>query len=636
MLGVADRVPKTKVGYVAAAVALAMVIYHMVYTQVLLQGSVEHYNTHLGFALLLVFLTSIESSKRKGWRIFAATLALLSLAATVYIQIFLEDLQLRVWFGTTTDIIIGAILILLVLEAARQAIGWFIPILTIAVVLYPFFGSHLPEPFHTTSYGFTRTISNLSISLNNGVFGPVLPTSANYVFLFIVFGGVLQATGATKFFLELGKLAGRRFRGGPGLTAVVGSAAVGSVTGNTAANIAITGSFSIPLMKKVGYTSEQAGAIEAAASTGGQIMPPIMGIVAFGMAAITGIPYLNIIAMAIIPAILYFFCVGLYVQLRAQKLRLETVDEEVDIKQLLSSAPLFFVPLAVIIALLVKGYTVWYVAYWAIITVVLVSLIRKQTRPRISEYIDGFVQGAKIGARVAAICCCVGLIMATLTMSGLGVKLSSGIEAWSGGHLLWSLMIVGAICVVMGLGGASFTAYVIASIFAVPALMKMGVGFEQAHFFTMFVTVFAYLTPPIAIAALIAAQMAGASYMKTAVEAVKIAIAGFLIPFMFVYCPVLILQQQEAAAAATGVIASICTLVACQVAFVGYYLVDCRPWERGLIIIAAGLLLAFLPVDNYALFIAGMVLFFLITLWQLRRRIFSGRQALGTEENAGA
>ncbi|MFC1993485.1 TRAP transporter permease [Chloroflexota bacterium] len=620
MLSTAIRAPKSKANAAVVVVALAMALYHMAYTQVLLQGTVQHNNTHLGFALVLVYLTVFATSRGKGWRVFSAVLALLSLLATGYIQIFCEELQLRAWFSTNTDLIVGAILILLVLEAARQSFGWIIPLFAILVVIYPFIGSVLPEPFHTTSYGLSKTISNLSVSLNNGIYGPVLPASANFIFLFMVFGGLLQATGATKFFVELGKLAGRRLRGGPGLMAVVSSATVGSITGNVTANIAITGPFTISLMKKIGYTPEQAGAIEAAASNGGQIMPPVMGIVAFGMAAITGIPYLQIITMALIPAILYFSCVGLYVQLRAQKLRLETVEEEIDIKVMLSSAPLFLVPLAVIIALLIMGYTVWYVAFWAIISIIVVSVGRKETRYSLATYIEGFAQGAKAGAQIAAMAGCIGLILATLTMSGLGVKLSSGIEAWSGGYLLPALMIVAAICVFMGLGGASLTAYIIASIFAVPALTKMGVGFEQAHFFTMFVAVFAFLTPPVAIAALIAARIAGASYIRTTVEAVKVAIAGFLLPFMFIYCPILLLQPQETLQAITRVAASLVALLTFQIAFVGYYIRECRPLERVLALVASASLIAFLPLQSYVLLGVGIAVFTLVTLWQLRRR----------------
>lgn len=622
MLNITGRVKSIKVNTVVVIVALAMVIYHMLYTQVLLQETIDHYTTHLGFALVLAFLVTLDTSRSKRWRIFSVVLVSLSLLTTGYIWLFTEDLQLRAWFSTTPDLIIGAILILLVLEATRRSFGWLMPSLAIAIVIYPFFGSLLPEPFHTTSYGLARTISNLSVSLNNGIYSQVLPVSANFIFLFVVFGGVLQATGATKFFMELGKLVSNRLRGGPGLMAVTSSAAVGSVTGNIAANIAITGSFTIPLMKKVGYSPEQAGAIEAAASNGGAIMPPVMGIVAFGMAGMTGIPYLHIITMAIIPAILYFYCVGSYVQLSAQKLGLEPARETVDIKEMLSSAPLFLVPLAVIVCLLVMGHTVWYVAFWAIISTILVSLIvgfiKKEKRPSLSTYIDGFVKGAKSGAQLAAMGGCIGLILTTITMSGLGIKLSAGIETWSGGYLFPALLIVGAICVFMGIAGLALTSYIIASIFAVPALMEMGVGFEQAHFFTMFTSTFAALTPPVAVGVVIASKLAGGRYTRTAIEAVKTAVAGFLLPFMFIYCPVLLLQSQGPINAVFGIIASIVLLLALQIAFVGYYFTRCRPIERVLSLLAAGLLMAFLPLQHYALFAAGMVIFILLTFWQFR------------------
>lgn len=611
-----------KIKILAAAVALAMALYHMVSTQVLLQGTVEHNTTHLGFALVLVFLTILETSGKRSRRVYLVVLVLLSLADLGYIRFFSKELQLRAWFSTVPDLVIGVILILLVLEATRQSFGLLVPMLAVAVVVYPFFGSLLPEPFHTTSYGLKRTISNLSVSLSNGIYSAVLPISANFIFLFVVFGGVLQATGATRFFIELGKLTGRRLRGGPGLMAVVSSAAVGSVTGNIAANITITGSFTIPLMKKTGYTPEQAAAIEAAASNGGQIMPPVMGIVAFGMAGMTGIPYVRIIAMAIVPAFLYFFCVGTYVQLNARKLRLEISEEEVNVKVMLSSAPQFLVPLGVIVALLVKGYTVWYVAFWAIVSAILASLavcvLKREKIPPVSVYIEGFVKGAKSGAQITAMSGCIGLILATITMSGLGVKLSSGIEMWSGGYLLPALFIVGAICVFMGMGGPSLTAYIIASIFAVPALMRMGVGFEQAHFFTMFTTIFAYLTPPVAIGAVIAARLAGGRYTRTAIEAVKAAAAGFLLPLLFIYCPVLLLLPQGPVAATAGVFAGILMLFMLQVALVGYYLTGCRLRDRALALLSFSLFLSFFPLQNYILFAAGSIVFSVLTFMQFR------------------
>ena len=402
--------------------------------------------------------------------------------------------------------------------------------------------------------------------------------------------------------------------------AVVSSSVVGSITGSAAANVAITGSFTIPLMKKVGHKPEYAAAIEAAASNGGQIMPPVMGIVAFGMAGLTGIPYLKIITMAVIPALLYYWAAGLYVYLRAGQRQIERMsDEEVDLKEVLFTLPSFITPFVVIIALLIKGYSVMYVAFWAIISSIIVSYLRKD-RPSIGAIVEGFVNGARAGAGIGASAACVGLIMATFTMSGLGVKISSGIQVWSGGNLFLALVIIAGLCVLMGCGGASLTGYFIVSIFGVPALVKMGIGFEQAHFFTMFFAVFGFLTPPVAVVALIAAKLAGAEYIKSAIEATKSAIGGFVIPFMFIYCPILLLQPQEPLGALIGVIASIICLLILEVAFVGYYFMHCGLAERLLAATGGVSLLVFFVVQNYILFATGLAICILVTLLQWRKK----------------
>ena len=607
--------------YIAVViVGLAMALYHLLSTQVVLQAAKAHFNTHLGFCLLLVFLDIFGKSKGKFRRLWPLVLTLLALVATTYVQIYWQELEERAYFNTNLDLIIGFILILLVLEATRRNFGLILPVLAIIVVLYPFVGKSLPEPFRCTAYSLDQTISNLSIGLTNGIYGIVLPISANYIFLFVLFGGLLQALGGTRFFMLLARLVADRIQGGPGMMAVVSSSVVGSITGSAAANVAITGSFTIPLMKKVGYKPEYAAAIEAAASNGGQIMPPVMGIVAFGMAGITGIPYLRIITMAVIPALLYYWATGLYVYFRAGQFQIKRVsDEKVDLKDILFTLPSFITPFIVILALLIKGYSVMYVAFWAIISSIFVAFAKKD-RPSLWAVVEGFVNGARAGAGIGASAACVGLIMATFTMSGLGVKISSGIYAWSGGYLFLALLIIAAICVLMGCGGASLTGYFIVSIFAVPALIKMGVGFEQAHFFTMFFAVFGFLTPPIAVVALIASRLAEASYIKSAFEATKAAVGGFLIPFMFIYCPILLLQSQELLQAVIGVIASITCLFVLEVAFVGYYFMDCNVGERLLAAVGGALLFIFFLLGNHVLFIAGLIISILLTLLQWRKK----------------
>ncbi|MDP2643540.1 MAG: TRAP transporter fused permease subunit, partial [Desulfobacterales bacterium] len=437
-------------------VALAMVIYHMTSAQYIIQSAELFLNTHIGMALILVFLGKAQYAR--GIKRHLTLLAvLLSVAATGYVQIFYTELTDRVWFNTPLDLFVGVILILLVLEATRESFGLVLPVMILIIVIFPFFGQYFPEPFNCTALSISKTISNLSIGLS-GIYGTVLSVSANYIFLFILFGSVLQGAGATRLFTQIGGLVGGKLRGGAGLTAVVSSALLGSVTGSVAANIAITGSFTIPLMKKMGYSPEEAGAIEAAASNGGQIMPPIMGISAFAMAAITGIPYINIVVMAIIPALLYFISVGAYVQLRAMKRQLTPTREEVDVRELLLSLPVFLFPFGVIIGLLVMDFSVAYVAFWSIISTLAVSLARKKGRSSLREIMEGFIQGAKEGAKIAVMCGAIGLFLETFITSGLGIKLAAGIETWSGGHLFPALVIIGMICVLMGMGGPAMTA----------------------------------------------------------------------------------------------------------------------------------------------------------------------------------
>lgn len=608
--------------YIAVTVAgLAMAAYHMTSTQVLLQAAKAHLNTHLGFCLILLYLSEFAHSERRYRRFLPLFLALLALICTGYVQLLWPELENRAYFNTIPDLLVGVCLIVLVLEATRRDFGPVLPALTVLIVLYPFVGKHFPEPFTCQALDLDQTISNLGIGLDNGIYGVVLPTSANYIFLFVLFGGILQGTGSTKFFMLLARLVAGRLQGGPGMISVVSSSLVGSITGSAAANVAITGSFTIPLMKRVGYRPEHAAAIEAAASNGGQIMPPIMGIVAFGMAGITGIPYLTIITMALVPALLYFWATGLYVYFRAGQLRIQPAEtERVSVKALFFSMPSFVTPFVVILVLLIKGYSVMYVAFWAIVSSILVSYARKD-RPTVGEVLQGFVRGARAGAGIGASAACVGLIMATVTMSGLGVKLSSGIQAWSGGVLFYGLIIIAVICVVMGCGGPSLTAYFIVSMFATPALMKMGIGFEQSHFFTMFFAVFAFLTPPVAVVALIAAKLAEAPYIPSAIEATKAAIGGFVIPFMFIYSPILLLQPQEPVGAVMGIVAGIACLFILEVGFVGYYFTHCSVMERLLAGLGGLCLFLYFILQNRGLFFAGLAVCLILTLWQRRKKL---------------
>ncbi|UCG65304.1 MAG: TRAP transporter fused permease subunit [Deltaproteobacteria bacterium] len=598
-------------------VGIPMAIYHLTYTQYMVAGPIPHQNIHLGLALILVFLTALRKS-RKHWRLPLIAFILLSLIATGYVHIFYEDLEIRAMFNTIPDLIIGALLILLALEATRRSFGLLLPLLAAVAIVYAFLGHHIPEPFRAQHMSIGKTISSLSIGLT-GIYGTILRVSANFIFLYVLFGTLMVTLKATGFFMQVGRLIGRVVRSGPAMAAVVTSSLVGSVTGQAAANVAITGSFTIPLMKRVGYKPEQAGGIEAAASTGGQIMPPVMGAAAFLMSGITGYPYREIIVVAAIPAILYFLVVGIYVQLQAVRLNVSQMAEEVDLKEMLLSAPLFLIPLALMVFLLVKGFSAMYVAFWAIVIVTVLSLIRKKTRPSFRELVNGFVQGAVGGARIGVSCACVGVIVSVVVMTGLGVKLPSAIEAWSGGNLNIVLALTMVASIILGCGVPTSAAYVLVAVVMAPVMLKLGLEVLQAHFFCFFFACFSFITPPVAVASLFACELAGAPYLKTAFESAKAGIAGFVLPFMIIWCPVLFLRPSDPLSATVQIAACIMILVALQVTFCNHYLARLSLTERALLVACFTMLLAYLVTQNYAWSIAGFILFIGVTVWQLRK-----------------
>jgi TRAP transporter 4TM/12TM fusion protein len=594
---------------VMVVIAFLMVIFQMLSSQVVLMASVPYLNLHLLFALVLVFMGQAAEKKSRPFKIWSIVMIVLSLAALGYIQLNWEEIQQRAYFNTPLDLAAGILAILLVLEATRLATGLFLSVLAIAAVVYGFLGSSLPEPFTIQSMGFEQTMTNLSVGLDNGIYA-FLPISANFLFLFILFGGVLSGTGADKFFLALGKIVMSKIRGGAAMMAVVASCGIGMITGSAAANAAVVGTVTIPLMKRFGFKAHEAGGIEAAASNGGQIMPPIMGMSAFAMAGLTGIPYVTIAKMAVFPALIYFATIGLYVYLVAGKHRLPIAAKEpIDGKELALSSINFLVPIMLIVVMLAGGYSVNYIGFWAIVSTVGISLIRKKTRPTFTQFVNGFTSGAVQAAGIGVTTAAVGLILATLTMSGLSVKLVLGIETWSMGNLLLALVMIQVLIVAMGCAGASITAYMIASIFAVPALEKMGVPFIIGHFYAMFISVFAFLTPPVALVSLITAKIAEAPYIKTATESCKAALAGFLIPYIFVYCPVLLLHPKEPVFAAVAIVISLLSLTSFQISFVGFFVSDCNLLERGIFFASAGIGLVCLVQRSFLLAALSVAVF---------------------------
>ncbi len=530
--------------WLLVGVGFAMFAYHMISTQYLFLGAYEHQNLHLAFALVLLFLNGMYNAKTKWGLAVQALLVFLSLVGTIYVHLNMQHLEEVIGYPEKVDLLVGILLIVLVIEATRQAWGITLPIVAIVFIAYFVFGHLLPGQLHHRPFSLDYIVSYLSIGLS-GIYGTFLSISANQVFLFVVFGALLGVIRVNDFFFEAGKIPGRVMQGGPGQTAVVSSALVGMVSGAAVANVAITGAFTIPFMKRVGYKPEHAGAIEATASTGGQLMPPVMGAAAFMMASFLGVPYAEVMLAGVLPAILYFWGVMLGVQFLAVRNGIRAPTEDIDYRLILRRLPLFLLPLGVLIVMLMMHYSPSLAAFWAIWLSIGLSYIDPDTRPKLLDLVKCLAGGALVGAQIGISLAVVGLIAQTLITTGLGNKIAGVVEVVSGGNLIIALLATMVISIILGCGVPTTAAYALVAIVVVPMIIKLGVEPISAHFFAFYFAVISALTPPVALAALAGAGIAGANYFKTSLSAFKLAISGFIIPYLIIFNPVLVLRQTD-------------------------------------------------------------------------------------------
>ncbi len=608
--------------YLTGIVGILMVVLHMYYAYTWRIQSIIILNAHLGFSLVMVYLTSARKTKNPVSKFLLLLCLLASVLCVLYVHFNSDALQDRIWANTNLDLVVGVILIAVVIIAVKLGFGWFMPILIMAITLYPFFGKYLPQPFTTRAYPFDQTIANFSIGLNTGLYSGNLRTSVEYVFLFVVFGSVLSATGVQKFFWELGKMLFRNLRSGPGLMAVLNSCLVGSVTGSPVANVMITGVYTIPSMKAAGYRPEDAAAMEASASNGGQIMPPVMGTAAFIMASYTGIPYLRIIAMAIIPALLYYLSVGLsaYFIVFKKNIQTENLDffkEKTDLRLFFWKMPGFVIPLVTMVVLLANNMSVMTTAFWSILCLIAVSLLTpKDIRPKVKDILKGLISGAKEGATLGIILSAIGLILITFSSTGLAVKIGGGIMSLTGGKMILILLVVWVMCILFGMIGVISAAYYMGAIFAASTLTNLGLPLETVHFFIILPCMFAAITPPVAMACVVAAKLAGADYIKTAAATVRTAFIAFFLPFLVVYAPAITLSRSPKEGLFwVEIITSILIVLCGQFSFVGYFLTNMNILER--LLLGAGALLFFIslmfvnyiPVVPWSMALASVAVF---------------------------
>ncbi len=586
---------------------------------------------HLSFGLVLIFLLypTRRSWSRDKVHPLDFTLSILGGAAPLYIVVFYEELVRRASMPTPLDMVIGVIGVLIVLEAARRAVGWPMVIVACGFLVYAFTGPYMPNILAHRGVGVDELIDHLFYT-TEGIFGIPLGVSSTFIFLFILFGAYLETTGLGKFFIDIANAVAGWASGGPAKVAVLSSGLMGTVSGSSVANVVGTGSFTIPMMKKLGYRPEFAGAVEATASTGGQLMPPVMGAAAFLMAEFIGIPYIQVVAAAVVPALLYYSGVWIGVHLEAKKYGLKGIprSELPKFSELLVERGHLAIPLIVIVYLLVAGYTPMKAALWAIILAIAASCLRKSTRISAKDIVLGLEKGAKGVLGVLIACATAGIIIGVVTKTGVGLKLASALLDLAGGKLLPAMFFTMITSLILGMGVPTTANYVITSTIAAPALMQMGVPVLAAHMFAFYFGIIADVTPPVALAAFAGAGIAGSDPMRTGINASKLAIAAFVVPYIFVFNPVLLMINATAATVLWSTCTALVGMVGLSSAMIGYFLAPASMPIR-VLFFAGGLLL--IDPGLFTDAIGAGVLAALMVFQYIKRRKLAAKKAAGAE-----
>lgn len=569
--------------YIVSALAITFSIFQL-YTAIfgVLDAHLQR-SIHLGFGLTLVYLLypTFKSWSRNKLHPFDLLLAILGGVTPLYIVTMYQELVLRAGTVTSTDFIMGLLGIILVLEAARRVVGWPMVIVACVFIVYAFAGPYMPNILAHKGVDLNELVGHLFFT-TEGIFGIPLGVSSTFIFLFILFGAYLDTTGLGKFFIDLANAIAGWARGGPAKVAVLSSGLMGTVSGSSVANVVGTGSFTIPMMKKLGYKPEFAGAVEATASTGGQLMPPVMGAAAFLIAEFVGVPYIEVVMAATIPAILYYVGVWIGVHLEARKGGLQGIprSELPRFKTLFLEKGHLAAPLAVIVYLLVAGYTPMKAALWAIGLTIVASMLRKSTRITPRQIIEGLEKGARGVLGVLVACATAGIIIGVVTKTGVGLKLASALIELAGGQLLPAMFFTMITSLLLGMGVPTTANYVITSTIAAPALIQMGVPVLAAHMFVFYFGIIADVTPPVALAAFAGAGIAGAPPMKTGINAAKLAIAAFIVPYVFVLSPVLLMIKATPGTIAVSALTALLGMVGLSVSMIGYYITKVNYLER--------------------------------------------------------
>ncbi len=527
-------------------VAIFMSLYHLGTCIFGIPASQLHRALHLMLACVLTFGGfNFKGKKSDGrcrltdWILIAATV--FSMGYIVVENKVLENRLAFVTPFTTVQLVAVIMLVVLVLEATRRLTGLTLPIACLIFLAYAFWGDRFTGVLGHAPLSAKRILEQISIT-SEGIFGSSLGISATYVVIFIILAGFLETTGAGQFFIDIASSATGTKRGGPAKIAVVGSCLFGSISGSSVANVVSTGTFTIPLSKSVGYPSYFAGAVEAVASTGGQLMPPVMAAVAFIMADNLSVPYISICGAALIPAVLYYWSLFNMVDAKAVKLGIAGLKKEQlpQGREVLKNGWFLALPFLVLIALMMMNYTPMKAGFYAIISLLVILLIFDRKKLNWANITNALENGAKGVISVSVTSACAGIIVGVIMITGLGLKFTSIITTVSNGNLLIALILSAVVAIILGMGLPTVPAYIVMSSLVAPALIKMGVAPMAAHMFVLYFAVLSCITPPVAIASYAAAAIADANAIKVGFESVRLAVVAYIIPFVFVYNPVLL------------------------------------------------------------------------------------------------
>ena len=607
-----------KIGLFMLIFSVFSALIHIWYNSFGLIDILKKNSIHLALMMGIIFLTrpaSKISPKEKpslmDWMLF-----LLSLLCGIYFVFFYDRFINSMMQPNQFDIIYGIVFLLLVIEGARRTVGIPLTLLSVLFLAYTYFGPYMPGIFIHQGFNLKRILIRMSLT-SEGVLGIAVMISASYVFMFILFGSFLKATKASEFFNDIASALTGQSRGGPAKIAILASALTGTISGSSQANVATTGTFTIPLMKSIGYKSYFAGAVEAIASTGGILMPPVMGAAAFIMSSYLGISYTKIMIAGFTPAFLYYFALYHMVDLGAIKWGLLGVpkDQLPSVKKVLMEKGHLAVPLFVIIAFLVLGYSPLIAAFIGIVSVLVVSFFRKNTRLTLKDIIFALNEGARNAAPIAVICGIVGFIIGSVGMTGIGQVIGNSIVKIAGENLFLTAFLCMITAIILGMGLPGVACYIVTTTIAAPALVMLGVPRLAAHFFAFYFGTMSAVIPPVALTSFTAASIAKSNPNKTALAGLGLGAAGLLLPYMFIYNKVLLFIDFTFWNYIYSFVSIAIGLYAMAIAIIGVLKVKINIIERIFFAIVA-ILLIFPTI--YAR-ISGLILFGVIWIFNLKK-----------------